>query len=203
MTFDVTKLKRFCIAEIRRFAKDHQDETFYAFAIDASLLCLNSEQQFKRTLQEYRERWDFENRPIERWKDLTESDLSDAELMLQMEEEFAGLDRSNKRATLAVINADRAGHRKKGNPYRQRAKMKSLRANTGDWAYQGFAEMTGKVGFDSRAYYRHYDMDDDEQRTSAYGRNMDELVRRLVKSGVFRCLKTSPTFYATRVEHVY
>ncbi len=48
--FDVERLADFAEAEIQTFAMMHQDETFYAFAIDAQLLCLNSEEQFQKTL---------------------------------------------------------------------------------------------------------------------------------------------------------
>ncbi|MBV9849111.1 MAG: hypothetical protein JO250_05420 [Armatimonadetes bacterium] len=50
MMFDVEKLTDFAEAEIQRFATTHQDETFYAFCIDAQLLCLNSEEQLEKTL---------------------------------------------------------------------------------------------------------------------------------------------------------
>jgi hypothetical protein len=53
MSFDVNELTRFAEHAVRDFAKKHSDEDFYAFAIDASLLCLNSEQKFKETLEGY------------------------------------------------------------------------------------------------------------------------------------------------------
>jgi hypothetical protein len=81
--------------------------------------------------------------------------------------------------------------------------MKTLRWNTGDWAYQGFATMTTGAGFDKRAYERHHGMDDDEQTVSAYGKAMDQLVEGLKKAGAFGCLRTTPTFRAMRVEHTY
>ena len=52
--FDVERLADFAEAEIHRFAAEHQEEAFYAFAIDAQLLCLNSEAQFEKTLAAYR-----------------------------------------------------------------------------------------------------------------------------------------------------
>ncbi len=92
MAFDARKLKKFCQAEIRRFAKDHQDEVFYAFAIDAALLCLNSEREYKKTVKQYRERWDYGRRPIDRWDDLSPWDLQDADQILTYAEEDDGLD---------------------------------------------------------------------------------------------------------------
>lgn len=55
--FDTEKLTEFAIKEINKFASTHQDETFYGFSIDASLLCLNSEEHFQKTLKTYSEKW--------------------------------------------------------------------------------------------------------------------------------------------------
>lgn len=40
--FDVEKMFLPAKKAIETFAKDNQEETFYAFSIDASMLCLNS-----------------------------------------------------------------------------------------------------------------------------------------------------------------
>ncbi|WP_445363549.1 hypothetical protein ACJJIQ_02060 [Microbulbifer sp. ANSA003] len=42
MSFDIERLYDFSVKKIRQFSEEHKDETFYAFAIDASLLYLNS-----------------------------------------------------------------------------------------------------------------------------------------------------------------
>lgn len=55
--FDIDKLTKFAITVIQEFADNHPNENFYGFAIDANLLCFNSEERFKTTLQNYRERW--------------------------------------------------------------------------------------------------------------------------------------------------
>jgi len=52
--FDTEKLTEFAIKKITEFSKEHQSETFYGFSIDAQLLCLNSEKQFQKTLEWYR-----------------------------------------------------------------------------------------------------------------------------------------------------
>jgi hypothetical protein len=196
-------LLAFCVAEIKRFAQAHQGETFYAFAIDENLLCLNSEEAFARTLKKYQENWDHKIRPIERWEELLKWEVSDADQILEYCEEDDGLDLSDKEACLAAINAYRAMERARGNQYRTAAGIKSLRENTGDWAYQGFARMTDTVDFDDAAFQEHYGLSDEAQKTSVYGMAMDELVQRLRESGVFECLTKSPEFYATRVEHIY
>ena len=51
MPFDVDQLTAFCRDVIEHFAAEHLDETFHAFAIDASMLCLNSEEIAKETLE--------------------------------------------------------------------------------------------------------------------------------------------------------
>jgi hypothetical protein len=51
--FDHDKMLQFSIAAIQEFAASHQEEVFYGFSIDASYLCINSEQQFARTLASY------------------------------------------------------------------------------------------------------------------------------------------------------
>ncbi|MDO6745521.1 DUF4303 domain-containing protein [Tenacibaculum soleae] len=54
--FDTKKLTEFAIKEITKFANEHKQETFYGFSIDAQLLCLNSEEQFEKTLKWYQEK---------------------------------------------------------------------------------------------------------------------------------------------------
>ncbi|MBM9577416.1 DUF4303 domain-containing protein [Leptospira sp. 201903070] len=55
--FDIPKLTEFALLEIEKFSKEHPEETFYAFAIDASLLCLNSLEAFEKSLKEYSTKW--------------------------------------------------------------------------------------------------------------------------------------------------
>ena len=51
--FNVTQMADAACAAIAAFAKDHGDEHFYAFAVDANLLCLNSEERFAECLARY------------------------------------------------------------------------------------------------------------------------------------------------------
>ena len=55
--FDVQQLADFAIQKIKDFSFEHPDEDFYAFAIDANLLCLNSVQCFQQKLKEYQDSW--------------------------------------------------------------------------------------------------------------------------------------------------
>ena len=54
--FDVPKMTQVAAAAIADFAKAHPDEHFYGFAVDANLLCLNSEEAFAQRLAEYQQR---------------------------------------------------------------------------------------------------------------------------------------------------
>ncbi|MEM7661414.1 MAG: DUF4303 domain-containing protein [Pseudomonadota bacterium] len=56
LAFNVDELTDFCVSRIQEFSKSHGGETFYAFAIDASLLCLNSLERFQESLTEYQSR---------------------------------------------------------------------------------------------------------------------------------------------------
>ncbi|MBM9501638.1 hypothetical protein JWG44_15395 [Leptospira sp. 201903071] len=51
--FDVQRLANFALSEIEKFSKEHPNETFYTFAIDSSLLCLNSIEHFEKSLKEF------------------------------------------------------------------------------------------------------------------------------------------------------
>ncbi len=202
MAFDIDRLVDFSIKEIADFAKNHQNELFYGFAIDASLLCLNSEQAAITTLLKYRDEWERDYRSIARWEDLTSRDIDLSECSLEIDAKYCGLDLTDKDACLAVINKGRAANRARGNRYYSNEGISSLRFNTGDWEYH-FSDMDESVGFDKHAYSIHYDLSDEEQKTSAYGTAMDELLIRLVDANAFSCLNLSLNFYATRVEHLY
>ena len=87
--------------------------------------------------------------------------------------------------------------------YSTAADIESLRLNTGDWDYQGFADLTGSGGFDHPAYDQHYDASADEQSGTRYALAMDRLVDGLRASGVFEQLQRTTDFFANRVEHDY
>lgn len=207
MAFNVDKLFKFCFEEIKLLAKAHQDETFYGFAIDASLLCLNSVEEFEKNLKKYQKREARLMRYIEKWSDITQEDLiwngGYFQLGAKNLEEFRNLDEKIKEDYLLDINVKNKRRKEKGNYYQIESNILDLRENTGDWAYQGFAEMTGKHGFDKEAYNRHYGMSDERQKTSAYGKAMDELLQKLKESNLFKDLKKTDDFYTIRVEHNY
>ncbi|MCB9938472.1 MAG: hypothetical protein H6823_09540 [Planctomycetaceae bacterium] len=207
MPFDIDKLFAHCKAQIRQFAREHTGERFYAFAIDADMLCLNSDEEFTRTLNEYQSRWDRQTRTIDSLGDMTEEDMRDEEFGLGLAEKYSGLDRSDEKAVLEVINERRADRRSEGCKYRTEEAVKELRANTGDWAYQGFADMEDDNGFDSELYNDHYyaAMDSDDGHTShtEYALAMTELVDRLRLSDAFDNLKRTDDFVVSWVDHSY
>ena len=203
MPFDVEQLAAFCRSAIDRFAAQHAAESFYAFAIDASLLCLNSEEQAAKTLKAYQEWWDRQTRPIHALSEMTDEDRKEEDGFLPLHARRCGLDRSNEHACLAVINERRDRSRKDGCPHRTTEGIRELRMNTGDWAYQGFADMGGVDGFDAGAYADHYDRGERRLIRSAYARTMDKLLKRLKRVGAFDRLRLTPDFVAIRVEHNY
>ncbi len=56
-SFDVKKLVQFAKKSIHTFAEKHKDETFYAFAIDAGMLKMNSTQAFERDIKACKEKF--------------------------------------------------------------------------------------------------------------------------------------------------
>lgn len=198
MPFNIEKLTKFCIKEIEEFAKNHNEETFYAFAIDAQFLCMNSLEQASKTLNEYQNNEINRFRNIDKWENLTEEDLEEEEFLLDLQE---NLDRNDKNACLAVINESRRGFRERGYSYDKEENIQYLKENTGDWCYQGFSEMTEKVGFDYDAYQEHYDLSEKEQLSSEYALAMNKLIENLKASNAFNNFKLTKDFYITRVEH--
>lgn len=203
MAFNIDKLFDFCVSQINTFYQSHKDEVFYGFSIDANMLCMNSEEQALKTLLEYQARWDRETRHIDSIEDLTEEDLQVEEFGLKLAAQYSQLDRSDSQACLEVINNSRKRRREEGCVYRTEEGKLSLRMNTGDWAYQGFADMDDEVGFDSDAYDDHYELEEHKQKRSVYAKAMNKLLKRLTKSGVFDQFKKSPEFFVNRVEHDY
>ncbi len=55
--FDIEKMYIASKKAIENFAKDHSEETFFAFSIDANMLCLNSVEEFNKSLKYYQEKY--------------------------------------------------------------------------------------------------------------------------------------------------
>lgn len=63
--FDIEKMLDFVCRALGEFAELHADETFYAFSIDAHLLCLNSTESFADTLDYYQDKYEDYRAPEE------------------------------------------------------------------------------------------------------------------------------------------
>lgn len=206
MPFDLDILTEFSIDAIQRFAMSHREESFYAFAIDANLLCLNSEEACAKTLREYQESWERKNRLVSVWEELAKEEAKSAIDMLKRYCSMKLIEKSqisDEAGRLKTLNELRSQEREKGNPYHVPSKIQDLRDSTGDWPYQGFAELEEGVGFDSSAYEEHYTLNSEEQKRSPYGLAMDELVARLIARKAFTPLNTVVGFRAYRAEHTY
>lgn len=68
--FDLDQLFDVVQTSVRDFAASHGDETFYAFAIDADMLCLNSEEDFAESLAKYQADYPDKYNQEENIKDL-------------------------------------------------------------------------------------------------------------------------------------
>lgn len=149
--FDIHEMTCFAVAAIKDFAAKHPHETFYSFAIDANMLCLNSEEQFAETLAKYQ-------------KSYPEHYSSDDD-------------------------------------------VRDLKKNTGDWAYQGFAELDASTGFDADLYDAHYELASSSEEghapDSSYAQAMTTLISELGRADAFAPLKRSQDFVATWVDHNY
>src|SRR5262245_9050697 len=206
MPFDVDKLLPYCRERIAQFAPDHSSKTFYAFAIDANMLCLNSVEEFAKTLHKYQSRWDRRTRSITAIADLTDEDLRNEKFRLGLAESCKGVDRSDSDAVLAEINEGRSRMRSEGCEYRIAEGIRSLRENTGDWAYQGFADMDEDHGFDRDLYFNvHYyeSSADGGAPHTQYAIAMTELVERLRSSDAFKPLQLTDDFTVSWVDHNY
>jgi hypothetical protein len=89
----------------------------------------------------------------------------------------------------------------KGCRYSTEEGNRELRDNTGDWAYQGFANLASKHGFDEELYQEHYDAAAESENGHApyteYAKAMTELTSALVSTEAFACLRRSAAFTAS------
>lgn len=205
--FDVEKLTAFAVAEITKFAAEHRAETFYGFAIDASLLCLNSVERFEESLAWHRARWEASNKPLDATA-LPEKELLRLQERLAENIEDAALDGPyGAPLTLEDLireeNEIRSADRKRGNPYLSKRGIEELRDNTGNWRYQGFVQMEAQHGFDDKAYGKHCEVSGLKQKFSTYGIAMDALLKGIKQSDVLLQLRRTKDFRICRVEHNY
>ncbi|WP_442511308.1 hypothetical protein SH528x_002980 [Novipirellula sp. SH528] len=207
MAFDIDKLVASCRTKIQQFAGEHSHETFYRFAIDADMLCLNSIEQFATTLDQYQSGWERRTRQIDSLSDLSEEDKHDEEFGICTAEKYDGLERTDDAVVLQFINNRRSHLRSNGCEYYSEAGIIELRDNTGDWAYQGFADLDRECGFDHELYNAHYhaamEAGDGHAPQTDYAIAINELVARLQRSDAFDKLKRTDDFAVTWVDHTY
>jgi hypothetical protein len=71
--FNLSEMTKIAAAAISEFATAHLDETFYSFAIDANMLCMNSLEQFQKTLAYYQKKYPDDYSSDEDVRDLREN----------------------------------------------------------------------------------------------------------------------------------
>jgi hypothetical protein len=192
-------------AAVERFATAHRDETFYAFAIDAGMQCLSSEEGFRRIIAKYRAH-EAEDR-IE----LDPAALPPERLEIERagwegECDFTDEPRSFEAYLAEAIEDHNARARRLANAaftYDDPDKIASLRFRPGDWPYQGFAQL-GDESLDA-LHEQHYDLGDAEQSTSDYALAMRGLITALRTNVdvVFASLRRGPEFRIFHAAHDY
>ncbi len=208
--YDIEKMYADIATQVQAFAEKHPGETFYAFAIDAGLLCLNSEEKFAKTLEEYKRNWQERNSKQETIEDLDEFDLEDyRESYGQLPgklPEGSKIPSFEEYVTylLNQYNKFKAEEEEdEENPYDGEEQSESLRYNTGDWAYQGFGEIN-YVGTRSM-YDEHYGMSDGEQENSEYNQLVKDLLQKIEqnKKELFAPLNLTNDFRLINAKHIY
>lgn len=207
MGFNLDKLTEICIQEIKKFAGKHQDETFYAFAVDANMLCLNSLEGYEKTFNQYRDKWLTRTRQLNSFDEMSEQEKVWDGYYLESAIKYDVEDVNDKDECLKAYNNRRAKERAKGFSYEDPENAERLKSNTGDWEYQGFFDMHDTHGFDYDAYQTHYykAMESKTGRApnTKYAKAMDKLIHSLTDSNVFDVLKKTSDFTISWVDHDY
>lgn len=71
------------------------------------------------------------------------------------------------------------------------------------WKYPGFAEFSEDEGFNEDLYDEHYNLDEEEQKTSAYRIAMEEVLKKVQIGNAIASLKKSESFFVFLREHTY
>lgn len=202
-TFDLNRLIDASISAITEFAKKHSQETFYAFALDANMLCLNSLECSEKSLAEYRDKWYQRTRQLSSFEEMTDDDHINDDFYLTSLVEYEIEDLNDKDACLKALNKNRSEERAKGCPYELDAEILDLKMNTGDWYYQGFFDLEEEDGFCDDLYDEHYDANMDSPTVTEYSKTMLELIKKIEKSGVLQKLNLTKDFTTFLAEHNY
>ncbi|MEO1642753.1 MAG: hypothetical protein AAFR74_05405 [Pseudomonadota bacterium] len=169
MTFVMEKMLEHAVREISVFAKKHPNEHFYAFAISENLLCLNSEEAYAGSMENYRpiaeKRYQKNIKALQTadensriWREANIREYSTGELFLAF----------------------------RSNPdnwrYHGFAKL------TSEYGYD-------ENSYDDH-YVQLFGVKDPSVLKTSYSTAMTELIRRLNVRGAFDCLKRTDDFYA-------
>ncbi|MDY8136052.1 DUF4303 domain-containing protein [Aquimarina sp. 2201CG5-10] len=194
--------------QIEEFAKSHKEENFYAFAVDAGMLCLSSEEGFNRIINTYSRDWQASHEKIILRKDLTKDEIE------IIEEEFKSMPQNLLKIQntsnleeyinyyLKIENKVNQDALEKGNPYKKEEKITSLRYNPGDWPYQGFE----KLNFEEldATYEEHYELNEKEQNNSEYSQFIKNLLNEIDQNSdkIFAPLNCTKDFKVLNAKHV-
>ncbi len=134
-----------CVDLLEKFSLLHKSETFYAFAIDSGLLCMNSEEGLLQILDQYAKDWE------KNLGDLLTLDNLSAEFLEEVNSSF-NIHLKRGRYTknefqkyledyTKIYNENLLSKKQSGNPYKTEKKRNDIRYQTGDWLYQGFNQL--------------------------------------------------------------
>jgi hypothetical protein len=87
--------------------------------------------------------------------------------------------------------------------YKDPNRIRFLKRNTSDWAYNDFYTLTDEDGFDTKACEEHGLASYDAQKTSAYTVAMGKLIEELNNRKAFDCFRKSDDFTAGTVAFSY
>ncbi len=207
--YDIKKVFADAVKQIHEFAAKHKEETFYAFAIDAGMLCLSSEEGFQKVVKEYRDRWQASNEKVMTREDLEEHEIEMYKMIFDSRppsivarSKVANLDEYIEQQ-IQRKNESRREALEEGNPYDKEEKAIELRYNTGDWPYQGFGDLNYQGS--EAVYEEHYDMTDEEQENSEYSQFIKNLLNVFErnKDKVFAPLNCTADFKVINAKHDY
>lgn len=200
--------------KLKALVDKYKNETIYALVISEGVVYIHTEVGLNTTLNEYIEWWDEENKPLSSWQELEEieggtleswSDLDGVIGWRTKKKVGAGageLSEVHKAELLKLLNAERHQIRLE-DTYRSEETREQVRKNIGDWSTQYAIALYGMSGYDEAAYCLHYELGDEEQKVSEYGVAMQELLKIIMSSDLFKLVTLSPDFYSCTQEHSY
>lgn len=176
---------------LKAFFAKHPSENFYAMAVDAGYLYLDSEEGLAKRHESYGERWQKKAAAVtaEEVKAIDEDDRDDHFPSFAFE---VGRGATFEKA-LETENVARAARRKDGNPYDKddSDQMKVLRWSTGEFTYGQLVTLDLDA-----AYLSHYAKDVPAQAASAYAKKAAAIVAALEanKNDLLAGVKLAPSF---------